>query len=92
MLKTGGRYDPVDNSWGARTTLNDAPEGRLSHTAVWTGEHMIVWGGTNAALDVLDTGGRYDPVADLWAATSTTDAPTKRSDHVAVWTGSLMVV
>ena len=39
--------------------------GRMSHTAVWTGNEMIVWGG-NGDSGVLDTGGRYDPVTNSW--------------------------
>ena len=35
----------MDN-WGATTTAN-APSARDSHTAVWTGSEMIVWGGTD---------------------------------------------
>ena len=41
---TGGRYNPSTNSWTATSTTN-APAGRSSHTAVWTGSEMIVWGG-----------------------------------------------
>ena len=43
-LNTGGRYDPVTDSWTATSTIN-APTGRWLHTAVWTGSQMIVWGG-----------------------------------------------
>ena len=41
---TGGRYDPIEDSWTATSTTN-APLPRDSHTAVWTGSEMIVWGG-----------------------------------------------
>ena len=33
------------DQWGATSTIN-APAGRVSHTAVWTGSEMIVWGGS----------------------------------------------
>jgi len=36
-----------------------APTRRMSHTAVWTGSEMIVWGGQGASHPVLNTGGRY---------------------------------
>jgi len=65
----------------------DAPSGRGGHTAIWTGNLMVVWGGNN-----LDTGGRYDPVADTWTPTSLVDAPSGRGGHTADWTGSVMVV
>ena len=54
---------------------------------------MIVWGGTpDAAGNVFDTGGRYDPSTNSWTATSTANVPTARSNHTAVWTGSEMIV
>ena len=43
-LNTGGRYNPSTDSWTATSTTN-APAARYSHTAVWTGSEMIVWGG-----------------------------------------------
>jgi hypothetical protein len=52
---------------------------------------MVVWGG-GAQGSVIRTGGAYDPVADVWAATTTDGAPTARSSHTAVWTGGHMIV
>jgi N-acetylneuraminic acid mutarotase len=86
-LNTGGRYDPSTNSWIATSTTN-APAGRWSHTAVWTGSEMIVWGGRS----VGNTGGRYNPGTDSWTATTTTNAPAARYGQTAVWTGSEMIV
>ena len=54
---------------------------------MWTGSEMIIWGGSQ-----LNTGGRYNPSTDSWAATSTTNAPSARQDHTAVWTGSEMII
>ncbi|HEY2232406.1 MAG TPA: hypothetical protein VGK01_02925, partial [Candidatus Angelobacter sp.] len=56
-LNTGGRYDPGANSWTATNTTN-TPAGRESHTAVWTGSEMIVWGGT-LYPNYFNTGGKY---------------------------------
>ncbi|MEO5721839.1 MAG: dockerin type I domain-containing protein, partial [Chthoniobacterales bacterium] len=61
------------------------------HTAVWTGQEMIVWGGA-AAGALSNTGGRYDPATDGWLATNPTDAPSPRWIHSAVWTGSEMII
>jgi hypothetical protein len=36
-------------------------------SAVWTGIEMIVWGGGG---NVLNSGGRYNPITDTWTATS----------------------
>jgi N-acetylneuraminic acid mutarotase len=91
-FNTGGRYNPATDSWTA-TTTNNAPTGRAYHTAVWTGSEMIVWGGADyLALNFFNTGGRYNPGTDSWAATTTTAAPTSRAYHPAVWTGSEMIV
>ena len=95
-VNTGGQYDPVGNSWMAGgTTTTNAPTVRESHTAVWTGSKMIVWGGRDANTATLfNTGGQYEPVGNSWAVggTATTGAPTERYYHTAVWTGSKMIV
>ena len=81
----------VEDTW-TPTNLTGAPAGRRSHTAVWTGSEMIVWGGWNENSFPLNTGGRYNPSTDSWRATSTTNAPEARVFHTAVWTGSQMIV
>ena len=43
-FNTGGRYNPSTDSWTATSTAN-VPTARDSHTAVWSGSEMIVWGG-----------------------------------------------
>src|SRR5438046_6659989 len=90
ITNTGGRYNPSTDSWTATSTIN-APAARGSHTAVWTGSEMIVWGGWNGS-SYLNTGGRYNPSTDGWTATSLTNAPVGRSQHTAVWTGSQMIL
>jgi N-acetylneuraminic acid mutarotase len=87
---TGGRYNPSTDSW---TATGGAPEFRDSHTAVWTGSEMIVWGGIGSGyFFYLESGGKYNPGTDTWAATSIANVPTPRSGHTAVWTGSEMIV
>jgi N-acetylneuraminic acid mutarotase len=78
----------VDNNWAATAA---PPEARNSHTAVWTGSEMIIWGG-QANSSLLDTGGRYTPATDTWTFTNNSGAPTARSGHTAIWTGSEMIV
>jgi N-acetylneuraminic acid mutarotase len=93
-VNTGGRYNPITNSWTATSTTN-APVSRASHTAVWTGSEMIIWGGCGGGWctnsDLLNTGGRYNPITDSWTATTTTNAPAGRWRHTAVWTGTQMI-
>ena len=89
-LKTGGRYNPGTNSWTATSIIN-APSARISNTAVWIGNEMIVWGGYNG-VNHLNTGGKYNPNTDSWTATTTTNAPAARDFHTAVYAGSEMIV
>lgn len=72
-------------------SLDDVVNLRHRHSAVWTGNEMIVWGGTDGTY-YIDTGGRYDPLTDIWMSTSTIGAPAARVFHTAIWTGSEMIV
>lgn len=88
-LNDGGRYDLTANSWTAVPT-NGAPAARASHTGVWTGSEMIVWGGYNGSY--LNDGARYNPAGDSWTAVPTNGGPVARDYHTAVWTDSEMIV
>lgn len=97
FLNTGGMYDPATNTWSTITTT-DAPAAReswyVSHSAVWTGDKMLIWGGrSDMDNDVyINTGSAYDPATNTWSPLSTTDAPSVRGYHSAVWTGSKMLI
>ena len=71
--------------------LTGAPSARYGHTAIWTGQKMIVWGGRNDT-DLLGDGAAYDPITDTWSALASTNAPVARENHVAIWTGSEMII
>jgi len=88
---TGGRYDPDSDTWTS-TDTSIAPQARSNHTAVWTGDEMIVWGGRISSGFSLNTGSRYDPILDTWTETDISESPSARSSHHAVWTGSEMIV
>ncbi len=88
-MNTGGRYDPVGNTW-AQVTTAGAPSGRYLHTAVWTGSRMIVWGGYSGVA--LADGGRYDPVADAWQGVAASGAPTPRYNHTSIFGSGRMIV
>src|SRR5262245_30572744 len=45
VLNTGGRYDPVTDTWSTTSVGTNVPDARQNQTAVWTGTEMIVWGG-----------------------------------------------
>lgn len=84
---SGGRYNPLMDSWDA-TEMTNAPTARALHTAVWTGQEMIVWGGDGGS----DTGGRYNPSTGNWLAVENTNAPSGRYHHSAIWTGDEMII
>jgi N-acetylneuraminic acid mutarotase len=86
----GSRYNPATDVWTSIPT-NGAAAPRYFHTAVWTGNEMIVWGGANTKN--LNEGARYNPVAtNAWMAISISGAPAPRYLSTAVWTGSTMIV
>jgi N-acetylneuraminic acid mutarotase len=94
-VNTGGRYNPSTDTWIPTSTGANVPVIREAHTAVWTGDEMIVWGGyyLYQALWVQNTGGRYNPVMDAWFPTSTgPGVPSARFYHTAIWTGTQMIV
>jgi len=68
------------------TAIGMEVEPQGSHTAVWSGQEMIIWGGGAG-------GGRYNPLSDTWTPTSGGGAcPLSRSSHSVVWTGTEMIV
>ncbi len=93
ITDSGLRFNPSTNVWSS-ISGKGAPKPRTSHTAVWTGSEMIVWGGAADTqwMTSHTDGGRYDPKTDTWKPLSATGAPTARSQHGAVWTGKEMIV
>jgi len=90
----GGKYDPAADTWAPISSTN-APPRRSSQSTIWTGSQMVVWGGSTfdgVNTTYLNSGSRYSPATDTWAATSPTGAPSVRDRHAAVWTGSKMIV
>jgi len=92
-LNNGGLYNPSNDSWSA-TSLSGGLSKRTDHVAVWTGSQMIVWGGWDGTDTTTrtQTGSKYDPLTDTWAATTTNGAPTGRYRPSAIWTGTDMIV
>ncbi len=87
-LNDGALYDPLGDLWTPLSPLN-APSARATHTAVWTGDTMIVWGG----FGNTNTGGRYRPATDSWTPTSSAPkTPAGRAEHTGVWTGSELII
>ena len=95
LLSNGYRFlttiPPPPWSNGSTT---DAPSARSGHSAIWDGQHLLVWGGNagGASPIYVNTGGIYDPVADQWQTMSPLGAPDARSGHTTVWDGTEMIV
>ena len=69
------------------------PTARSSHSALWTGQQLLVWGGDLGGGNAYSAGGAaYNPTTDQWQAIATFQAPTARAAHTAVWTGTEMIV
>jgi N-acetylneuraminic acid mutarotase len=91
---TGARFSPSSQSW---TPLSEAaaPAGRYLHSAVWTGQEMLIWGGVGCGSQLVSScgdGGAYAPARDTWKPLASAGAPSARGWHRAVWTGSRMLV
>jgi hypothetical protein len=80
---------PVTGAW---TPLPPAPLARRQgHSAVWTGDELLVWGGEDGIGQSLADGAGYDPRTERWRKLP--PAPlAARHRHVAQWTGEEMVV
>lgn len=77
---------PQGGEW---VVMDPPPMPRANHSAVWTGEYMIVWGGETgreSTLNCVTTGGIYNPKANYWKSMSTAHAPSGRFGHTAHWT------
>lgn len=89
---------PERTASGPLRTIARAPiPARVSHTAVWTGEEMIVWGGRGAPDDprsyekLLSDGAAYDPAKDTWRTIAASPL-SARSEQNAVWTGGVLLI
>jgi N-acetylneuraminic acid mutarotase len=87
-----------NGAWIPMTQVDEpTPRGsRTGHSALWTGERLLIWGGEYVGAGGFTTrygdGGQYDPGSDSWLPISTTGGPRARAHHTAVWTGRSMLV
>ena len=66
-------------------------QARNGHTMVWTGQLLVIWGGSTAGDKPLADGATYDPVTRRWQMLPPSGlAP--RSYSAAVWTGEEFIV
>ncbi len=89
-MNDGAIYDPTNDKWISVSGEN-APSERSNHTAVWTGDSMIVWGGrSNNSL--LGDGYIYFIESNRWEKLPTINGPEPRVNHSATWTGTEMII
>jgi N-acetylneuraminic acid mutarotase len=86
-MRFGGQ---LDMTW-QQIAAAPVPTARMWHSAVWTGNKMIIWGG-GSDTTLFNTGSVYDPALNTWTPTSTNGAPLARGSHTAVWTGTEMII
>ncbi len=89
-LNNGGIYDPAADTWTPISNTNTS-SARSRHTAIWTGNEMIIWGGQDDSV-TESHGARYNPLTNSWVPMATTSLFPRRSFHTAVWTGSDMIL
>jgi N-acetylneuraminic acid mutarotase len=70
----------------------DTPSAATGQAGVWTGQQLLVWGGSLGGGVDSGMGAAYRPDLDLWQTISGTNAPAARDQHSAVWSGQEMIV
>ena len=90
----GAAYEPGSDSWRPVSASCAAPM-QDGHSAIWTGDRMIIWGGTQ----LPHPGYAYEPATDRWYVLPTTSIEpralnlySRRFGHTAIWSGSEMIV
>lgn len=88
----GAAFNPQLEQW---RSLSPAPlRARTDHSTAWTGQELIVWGGSSGSaepqMEIFGDGAAYDPRMDRWR--SLPPAPVgSRYAHEAIWTGDEML-
>lgn len=90
----GARYHPSTDSWTVLDVVDATPVGRVSHSAIWTGSEMVVWGGLIEPGDsATSTGGRFSPSLNRWLPIASSPPDVLPSyGHTAVWASGEMIV
>lgn len=93
VLNDGAAYDPVADEWHM---LPPSPlEGRSLHTAVWTDQGMLIWGGSEQTggdtFREFNTGAVFDPFTDNWSKIPPSALAGSARVLPSVWTSSELV-
>lgn len=90
LTTEGAIYSPLLDEWRPMSNLN-GPKERYSAAAVWTGDHLVIFGGRSSRADIKGTGGIYDVARDKWEPT-VSEIALERWGHTAHWTGKEMLI
>lgn len=98
LLSSGGIYSVTDGEWLPVEPL-PSEERRRGHTAVWTGDRVVIWGGLPVAdepggpppIETAGYGAQYDPTADQWDDLPPSGLAPRRG-HSLIWTGRELIV
>lgn len=95
-LGDGAVLDLRSRAW-TPMAMENAPSARTDAVAAWTGQKLIVWGGSSAigpghSQSLLGDGAIYDLATNTWTPMNTQDAPAGRYRPMALWTGESMLI
>lgn len=82
VRKDGAAYNLRSNTWRPISLTAELGNGRHSHSAVWTGSRMIVWGGFGTTFSA--SGAVYNPSDDSWEKLPASPI-SGRQHHGAIW-------
>jgi len=87
-----GKYNLSTNSW-ASVDVPGSPQPISTHTAIWTGTEMIIFGGTLETSGSSNTGAKFNPTSNIWTSNlPLLNNPSARRGHTTVWTGNQMII
>ncbi len=86
-LATGGIYGPLpgNEAWTDLAQIGSPPAPRYEHSAVWASTYMIVWGGQNSVLGLLNDGARFNVAGNNEWSAMNGNPPSVRRRHTAVF-------
>ncbi len=82
-------YDPAADEW--RSSGPAPVDARLGAVGAWTGDELVVVGGSDGELDARADGAAYDPDADEWRRIPDMPIPP-RSGLEGAWAGDELIV
>ncbi len=93
-VASGAKYNVVTDAWTAMPIVTSA-WGFFSHSVVWTGDKMIIWGGLTINEKYAAKTYIYDPVSNTFeegVSDPHNGSPSERGTHEAVWMDGEMFV